>query len=825
MRVKNLRRLIVCLDGTWNNEDDSTNVLHHYNLVVEGEVGTGDRSTTQKKHYFRGVGTGPLDRITGGGFGFGLEQNVRDAYNWLVEHYEESDPVDEIYIFGFSRGAYTARSLVGFIGTYGLLRRGAPLSVGQLWENYCILGRRRENRNGPWDRLFAKKENVPRQISTLVIDPWLLPGTRSPAKAEGRSEELLVEWSRRVKITYLGIYETVGAIGWDAMAIPGLRSKLALHHNMRPTTLIQKCRHALAIQEHRSSFRHTPFIAFLGDNQSRGEAVRGQSPTESPRGGRPRFNLEAMWNWKIRQRWFVGAHSNLGGGYPDNVLAQRPLKWILEGAADAGLVCQALREPTIQPEFADSPPRDSYAEFMRPLWTMILRAKRNYRVIDPSPVRRAAAKNNAGKPGFALKHINEGLDESVFTYYHAEDSKPPPNLIEYATRKKELAKGGYREKLSALAQRVPSHRWPEEGVFGAVAVLLWAGLAAAGLMVANRLFLLWPGEVFSWATVAGAAVGFVAIDFGESRMGFALALRGGGAGRRSAKAGLYWLRALGCLLFVLGVGGLPWILFWAGAPGIAPLPGGPGGPGDAMRAAGLALLAQVGVIYFLQAFSWVGKPMREANLGSTIEFQLCVAPRHVKLRLDQWLTSLQGRNDGLRGEARRSALEPVHESIWRDLIGFIPLHTAIAGFGSWFAATQFGWGWLSQWWWIFPAGAASFNYAEDGTRLRFVSLYLRDETPSAALTVVSFAAGLIKFAALGAGVVLTFAVIAWVSVRTFGHPAEAGWRGWIVSSLTSLTLLVIVAIAAGAAIYRATNKPKRDGTTPLAETGGEITSE
>src|SRR5262249_31574842 len=130
-RMSTKQRLVVCLDGTWNNRDDSTNVLQHFALAVSGPAPDGE-GITQTKHYIEGVGTGVLDGITGGGFGFGLETNVRKAYDWLIANYHDgSSPADadEIYIFGFSRGAYTARSLVGFIATCGLLRRGAPLSV------------------------------------------------------------------------------------------------------------------------------------------------------------------------------------------------------------------------------------------------------------------------------------------------------------------------------------------------------------------------------------------------------------------------------------------------------------------------------------------------------------------------------------------------------------------------------------------------------------------------------------------------------------------------------------------------------------------------
>ena len=279
-----IRRLALCLDGTWNNRDDSTNVLHHFGLATEcRDHPLGTDTVTQVKYYLEGVGTGPLDKVTGGGFGFGLETNVRAAYNWLVQNFEDGTPLkqaDEIYIFGFSRGAFTARSLVGFIATCGLLRRGAPLTVTQLWQNYCLLGRQREHHTGPLTALFGESAPEFRRLPDLVWDPWLIEKEEADA-ARGTNrvaglrvsdlndtEELIVRWSRRVQITYLGVYDTVGAVGWDALAIPGVQGRIALHHNMRPTSLIRHCRHALAIDEHRSNFRHTPFVAYIGPNPS-----------------------------------------------------------------------------------------------------------------------------------------------------------------------------------------------------------------------------------------------------------------------------------------------------------------------------------------------------------------------------------------------------------------------------------------------------------------------------------------------------------------------------------------------------------------------------
>src|SRR5690242_5893461 len=122
-----LRRLIVCFDGTWNRPDNDsdimkrveTNVVRLYESIVQGTLPDG---TTQSKWYDTGVGTNWYDRVAGGAFGFGLDQKIKDGYQWLVSHYPDPDPGDcEVFVFGFSRGAYTARSLVGMIRNVGLL--------------------------------------------------------------------------------------------------------------------------------------------------------------------------------------------------------------------------------------------------------------------------------------------------------------------------------------------------------------------------------------------------------------------------------------------------------------------------------------------------------------------------------------------------------------------------------------------------------------------------------------------------------------------------------------------------------------------------------
>ena len=574
--MKTIRRLVLSLDGTWNNRDDSTNVLYSHSLAFEcREKEWNGGKVTQERYYQEGVGTGPLDRLTGGGFGFGLDSHVRDAYNWLVQNFEDGDgtktcPPDEIYIFGFSRGAYTARSLVGFISMCGLLRRGAPLTVSQLWENYCILGLAREERSGGiMAKIFGRPVPKFRRITDLAYDPWdrragerVLAG-QSPhvCKVEklNPTENLLVRWSRRVKITYLGVYDTVGAVGWDALAIPGLRSKLAVQHNMRPSTIIQNCRHALAMDEHRSSFNHTPFVAYKGAKECEEEDERDQNDKEKDSETTPpakETNWDqaiAIWCRKIEQRWFVGAHSNIGGGYADNLLAQRPLEWILEGAREArglsgGLICEKTPPPNqLSPSLAKA--RDSYAEFAAPFWTHFFRAKRNYRVLWPLPELRAnrdeAKKKKLSdiRAGFSLASVNEQVDDTVWKYWK-DSATAPPNLIGFAKR----------ASLSNLDGKTSENVWLGAGFGAQFSLVLWAMFAAAGVASANSLFCIWPS---SPPLLLLLMIGFLLplVDWTESWANSFLAGIGTSPWQKALLDSIYWTRSIGVVLFFFGVTG------------------------------------------------------------------------------------------------------------------------------------------------------------------------------------------------------------------------------------------------------------------------------
>ena len=836
-----IRRLIVCLDGTWNQEDDSTNVLHHFHLVRDGEFSDGGRAIIQKKKYFRGVGTGPLDRITGGGFGFGLEQNVRDAYNWLVENFNANDgypaihgddyfPPDEIYIFGFSRGAYTARSLVGFIGRCGLLERGAPLTVNQLWREYCLIGREREDRQSFWNKIFPKAKPGIQTITDLKPDPWKFnaSGRIYPSRAELNStERLLVDWSRRVRITYLGIYDTVGAIGWDALAIPGLRSKLALHHNMRPTTIIQNCRHALAIHENRSSFNHTPLKAYLRSDDREEELQRGCKFQKILQPGKGACLLtQAMWNRKIKQRWFVGAHSNVGGGYPDNLLAQHPFSWLLREAESLHLLCERFHEKTVP---TVSIPTDSYWKFAPPIWTMILRAKRNYRKIDPAPEHHATRVKPGmpSQPGYVLKQINEWLDDSVFAYFQAPGAEVPPNLIEYARRRAKTANADYRANLERLAALKPVSKQTGEGLGGALWLALWCGFAAIGFNLADKFFLFHGGEGFPLWLLIGVGVILFTVDWAERAAGFHLALAGGGSRRKTLVDSLYWCRALGVVLFFCGFLwvfmatcklGNAWFCAWyhgVAAPDCH-------WPNDSLSAspkaqlAGLLLLLQVGLVYFANAYlRWIGQPMSDLNLGSIVKLQLCRTPAAVGNCLDGWRDAVSC--GGELENRTLEKLEPVRECLWRDIIGFIPLYTVVLGFGTWLAARQLELSWLNSYWWTIPTMASVGDYFEDICHLKYLRNYFAGTRQSIGLVAFSFCSTLIKFLGYFAELILSVVAVILGCWNILHSPETYGWRGVVVVSSTSAVLLVALVIAVWAFIYWSIEKSKSKSKTKSSE--------
>jgi uncharacterized protein (DUF2235 family) len=367
------KRVAVFLDGTWNTVNDNTNVWRLKSLLASASKD----GLEQRVYYHKGVGTTYGSYATGGMFGRGLNDEIIRAYEWLIENY---NPGDELLIFGFSRGAYSARSLSGLIGKCGLIAIGAPLSVGQLYARY-------------------------RRASAAATIRELWDGQKKGKKDFTLEERWMLKYSQPIDIDFLGVWDTVGALGlpFGNLPILGKADMQFLHTGLRISNKLAF--HALAIDEHRKPFAPTLWTVDF--------------PNKAP----PPHHHRSLS--QVEQRWFIGAHANVGGGYQSDPLAQAPLKWIMDKAAAAGL---AFRTDLDVDTLDASPPiGDSYSEFAGGVYKLATLGRRFYRPIGPDPVPSSATGMR--------ENINETIDASVFERWRADQGYRPLNLAAWARRR------------------------------------------------------------------------------------------------------------------------------------------------------------------------------------------------------------------------------------------------------------------------------------------------------------------------------------------------------------------------------------------------------
>lgn len=307
-----MKRLAVFCDGTWNSieSDISTNVV-----CAATRIALRDGNLPQVAHYQEGVGAGRgafpfFDRIAGGAFGIGLNQLLRDAYLFLVLNYE---PGDAVYAFGFSRGAYTARSLIGLIRNCGILRRNFIDKVDDAIAVY-----RNENPPHHPDCMEFRDQFAHK----LAVGP--------EDEVEGRAQTMMRGPDgepQKIDIAYLGLWDTVGALGVPSF-FPWSRSinDRFRFHDARLTRLVRQARHAVALDERRRAFEPALFEN-IDDLNARALRAQQKDPDQIPPQDRP-----------YQQVWFIGDHGAIGGGASvTRPIAQIGLDWVLEGAARAGL--------------------------------------------------------------------------------------------------------------------------------------------------------------------------------------------------------------------------------------------------------------------------------------------------------------------------------------------------------------------------------------------------------------------------------------------------------------------------------------------------------
>jgi uncharacterized protein (DUF2235 family) len=322
-----MKRIVLCFDGTWDKPADNglppdqeveSNVSRFYKSVSAN----GPDGVAQVAWYNAGVGTEWYSKLAGGAFGAGLDKHILDGYCQLVKSYEEGD---EVFVLGFSRGAYAARSMVGMIRNCGLVRP----SFAE-WQAGVAYGIYRTRDDGP-DSATARAFRA--------------------------------AFAQEITIKFLGVWDTVGALGIPLQFADRLNRAYYQFHDTQLSGIVQRAYQAVALDEHREDY-----AICLWDSDA--------PPTQT-----------------LEQRWFCGAHADVGGGYTDRKLSDTTLRWMQDRATAAGL---GLSLVTPDADAYKAPISDSYGDFLdglyakthAPCYRRVFATTYGNEVIDPSIDRR-----------------------------------------------------------------------------------------------------------------------------------------------------------------------------------------------------------------------------------------------------------------------------------------------------------------------------------------------------------------------------------------------------------------------------------------------------
>jgi len=277
------KRIVICADGTWNrpeknlNKDFPTNVLKLSRAIKP----IGNDKVPQQVFYDWGIGS-YYAKVSGGVTGKGINKNIMDDYRYIVQNYA---PGDELFLFGFSRGAYTVRALCGLINNVGILKRPNARLIQQAFDHYKKPGKAYSPR-GDKSVAFRKMHSYPKR-----------------------------------DIAFVGAWDTVGALGIPFSFLGLLDPKDEFYDNkMGP--IIKVARHAMAIDELRSDFEPTIW--------------------------EPRPGID------LKQVWFSGVHSDIGGSYaPDKdsaLTSDYALDWMMREAQKASLTFEPHLRKNLNPK-------------------------------------------------------------------------------------------------------------------------------------------------------------------------------------------------------------------------------------------------------------------------------------------------------------------------------------------------------------------------------------------------------------------------------------------------------------------------------------------
>ena len=377
------KNIVICCDGTANQfAEDRTNVVKLYYTLEQDPA-------KQVTFYHPGVGTmepaGALSpfsrkftRLLGMAVGYGLSDDIRDAYVFLMEHFEAGD---QVFVFGFSRGAYTARAICSLLHMYGLIHPGngplVPYAIRMMMAIQKI-HESSEKKKQKQEEAFKKYQKLSQDFKKMMCRCDCNPH-------------------------FVGVWDTVSSVGWKS-------NPLKLPYSADNPD-IEIGRHAVAIDERRAFFRTNLWRHSL------------TLPVHGPK--------------DCKQVWFPGVHCDVGGGYPekDSGLSKYSLEWMLEEAKMAGLCVNANRQAEVLgksqvSEYAKADPDACMHESLKGAWKLAEWIRKPHYDYKTGTTKKRA---NHGRP----REIPEDalIHESAYLRQHGEYArKLPPSATKVVTQ-------------------------------------------------------------------------------------------------------------------------------------------------------------------------------------------------------------------------------------------------------------------------------------------------------------------------------------------------------------------------------------------------------
>jgi uncharacterized protein (DUF2235 family) len=269
------KNIVVFSDGTGleGGKGADSNIYKTFKMIE-------NRTSRQISFYDKGLGTEWWRKVSGNVGGAGISKNIQECYRFIFENYEAGD---QIYLFGFSRGAATVRSLSSFIHLFGILPKSRPELISKAYRIYRIKDEK-------------KRESEAEKFVKAYHNMW-------------------------VKIKFLGCYDTVAALGTPLKMLSNTVDYIPFFkhsfHDFKLSASVESAYHALAIDDERKSFHPILWDADISEEQH------------------------------LKQVWFCGMHTDVGGGYEKAELSDLPLTWILKMAMEKNLLMYSEHEITI----------------------------------------------------------------------------------------------------------------------------------------------------------------------------------------------------------------------------------------------------------------------------------------------------------------------------------------------------------------------------------------------------------------------------------------------------------------------------------------------